>query len=47
MGNKSFSYPSKSCSDSKQNNVEGLVGLVKRRLWSLKLKEFKMLEKSQ
>ena len=47
MGNKSFSNPSKSCSDSKQNNVEGLVGLVKRRLWSLTLKEFKMLEKSQ
>lgn len=30
-----------------QTNVEGLVGLVKRRLWSLTLKEFKMLEKSQ
>ena len=29
------------------HNVEGLVGLVKRLLWSLNVKEFKMLEKSQ
>ena len=49
MGNKSFSYPSKSCSDSKQNlMLRDLLDLSRDVFGLLSwLKEFKMLEKSQ